>query len=276
MTTAIQGLSAIADRYDAVLCDVWGVIHNGVESFAPACEALIRFGETRGPIVLISNAPRPASAVHSQLRQLHVPDAAWQGFVTSGDATRALLAAYAPGPVFRIGPERDLPLYEGLGLVFSDLESARVIGCAGLFDDEIETAEDYREILRRAKTRNLPFICANPDRVVQRGARLIPCAGAVADVYTELGGEVLMAGKPYAPTYDLALTEASRLAGGPVDRARVLCIGDGIPTDVKGANDQGLDCLFVTGGIHGADEDPHALLAAAGAHAAYSLEALRW
>jgi len=275
MTQPIAGLSAIADRYDVLLCDVWGVIHNGVASFPAACEALVRFGETRGPVVLISNAPRPASAVHAQLRQLGVPDAAWSGFVTSGDATRALLSARAPGPVFRIGPERDAPLYDGLDLAFADLEGANVISCAGLFDDESETAEDYRAMLTRGVERGLTFICANPDRVVHRGSRLIPCAGALADIYAELGGEVLMAGKPYGPTYDLAMAEAARLAARPVERARVLCVGDGIPTDIAGANGQGLDCLFVTGGIHG-DEDSDALLAQAGAHAAYSISGLRW
>ena len=275
MTQPLSGLSAIADRYDAVLCDVWGVLHNGREAFPVPCDALSRFGAARGPVVLISNAPRPAVAVHDQLRGLGVPPAAWSGFVTSGDATRALLAARAPGPVFALGPERDRPLYDGLGLAFAPLGEAAFICCTGLFDDEAETAEDYRAVLTDAAGRDLEFICANPDLVVHRGEQLIPCAGAIADLYAQLGGKVLMAGKPFAATYDLALAEIDRLAGRTVDKARVLAIGDGVGTDVLGANRQGLDCLFITGGIHGGQAADQ-VLAQAGAHAAYAMPGLCW
>jgi HAD superfamily hydrolase (TIGR01459 family) len=275
MTEPLSGLSAVADRYDAILCDVWGVIHNGREAFPGPCEALSRFAETRGPVVLISNAPRPAVAVHDQLRDLGVPRSAWSGFVTSGDATRALLAAREPGPVFALGPDRDLPLYDGLGLTFAPLEEAAFICCTGLFDDETETAEDYRDAMTAAAARGLEFICANPDLVVHRGERLIPCAGAIAALYEQLGGKVLMAGKPFPATYDLALAEAARLLGRPVDRSRILAIGDGVGTDVLGANRQGLDCLFITGGIHGGQEADE-VLAKAGAHAAYAMTGLGW
>ena len=275
MTQPLSGLSAIADRYDAVLCDVWGVLHNGREAFPVPCDALSRFGAARGPVVLISNAPRPAVAVHDQLRGLGVPPAAWSGFVTSGDATRALLAARAPGPVFALGPERDRPLYDGLGLAFAPLGEAAFICCTGLFDDEAETAADYRAVLTDAAGRDLEFICANPDLVVHRGEQLIPCAGAIADLYAQLGGKVLMAGKPFAATYDLALAEIDRLAGRTVDKARVLAIGDGVGTDVLGANRQGLDCLFITGGIHGGQAADQ-VLAQAGAHAAYAMPGLCW
>jgi HAD superfamily hydrolase (TIGR01459 family) len=276
MPTPISGLSSIAHRYDAVLCDVWGVIHNGRESFPAACEALSVFQQQRGPVILISNAPRPSAAVHAQLDQLAVPRAAWSAFVTSGDATRALLAERAPGPVWAIGPERDAPLYDGLPLEFSGLDEAAFICCTGPFDDTTEKPEDYRARLGAAAGRGLPFICANPDRVVQRGDELIYCAGALADLYADLGGEVIMAGKPYPATYDLALKEAGRLLGRPVDRSRILCIGDGIGTDVKGANNQNLDCLFVTGGIHAAEGEPADLLERAQAHAAWRLAHLSW
>ena len=281
----IADLHAVADRYDAVLCDVWGVIHNGVESFPAACAALARFGRERGPVVLLSNSPRPSDDVTGQLRALGVPDESWSGFVTSGDATRAELSARAPGPVWAIGPERDGVLYEGLGLAFAGPGEAAFVCCTGLVDDERETPDDYRAALAVAAGRGLAMICANPDRVVQRGDRLIPCGGALADVYAELGGgEVVMAGKPFAPIYALALAEAERLAGRPLDPARVLCIGDGLPTDVAGANARGLDLLFVAGGIHAAEVlgadgrlDPAltaALLGAAGAHARYALPRL--
>jgi HAD superfamily hydrolase (TIGR01459 family) len=247
-----ERLSALRDRYDIVLCDVWGVIHNGVQSFPQACDALTQWGAKVGPVVLISNAPRPSADVVSQLDGLGVPRAAWSGFVTSGDATRDLLAARAPGKVWRIGPDRDAPLYAGFDLDLTGApEDADFIGCSGLYDDETEIPEDYRDRLAVAAKRGLTFICANPDRVVQRGDKLIFCGGALADLYESLGGEVIMAGKPFAPIYDLAIAKAAALTGKPVDRSRVLCIGDGIITDVLGAENQKLACLFIAKGIHG-------------------------
>jgi HAD superfamily hydrolase (TIGR01459 family) len=247
-----ERLSALRDRYDIVLCDVWGVIHNGVQSFPEACDALTQWGANVGPVVLISNAPRPSDDVVSQLDGLGVPRAAWSGFVTSGDATRALLAERAPGKVWRIGPDRDAPLYAGFDLdLTGTCENADFIGCSGLYDDETEIPEDYRDRLATAAKRGLTFICANPDRVVQRGDKLIFCAGALADLYESLGGEVIMAGKPFAPIYDLAIAKAQALTGKPVDRSRVLCVGDGVITDVLGAENQKLACLFIAKGIHG-------------------------
>ena len=282
----VSRLSEIADRYDVLLCDVWGVIHNGRESFPEACAALATFAKERGPVVLISNAPRPSADVLPQLDALGVPRAAWQAFVSSGDATRVLLAERAPGPAWAIGPARDAPLYADLGLDFSGPEDAAFISCTGPEDDERETPEDYRARLELCARRGLTMICANPDRVVQRGDRLIYCGGALADLYAGLDGPVLMAGKPYAPIYDLCIAEAEDLVGRPVDRARILCVGDGIPTDVKGAADQGLDCLFIASGIHGAETlgadgrpDPAltaALLAREGAHAPLTMGMLTW
>jgi HAD superfamily hydrolase (TIGR01459 family) len=281
----ISGLSAVADRYDVLLSDVWGVIHNGRESFPAACEALARWRAERGPVILISNSPRPSSAVHDQLDQLGVPRAAWSAFVSSGDATRILLSGRAPGPAWAIGPERDGTLYEGLDLAFAGPQDAAFISCTGPVDDEIEGPDDYEERFRLTVARGLPMICANPDIVVQRGDRLIYCGGALAQRYVELGGEVVMAGKPYAPIYDLCLGEAQVLLGKPLDRARVLCIGDAVATDAKGANDQGLDVLFVASGIHGAETigadgvdaaAVESLLARDGAHATYAIADLAW
>jgi HAD superfamily hydrolase (TIGR01459 family) len=246
MLSLPAGLSELTDQYDALLCDVWGVIHNGRESFPDALDALVRWKVERGPVVLISNAPRPSLAIHSQLEHLKVPRESWTAFVTSGDATRALLHERAPGPVWTIGPARDAPLYDGLGLAFADAEDAAFVSVTGPYDDTVETPEDYRGRFEIAVERGLEMICANPDRVVQRGDQLIYCGGALADLYEDMGGKVLMAGKPYAPIYDLALHEA-----GDTPKNRVLCIGDGVITDVKGADDQGLDCLFIAKGIHG-------------------------
>ena len=254
MTTphALNGLSDIAPDYDILLCDVWGVIHNGRESWPAACEALIQFNRDHGHVVLISNSPRPASDVVAQLDGLGVPREAWKAFVTSGDATRAELAKRADGAAWIIGPDRDAPLYEGLGLtVAQGAGDAAFISVTGPNDDSVETPEDYRARLDPAVARDLEMICANPDRIVQRGDQIIYCGGALADLYESMGGRVTMAGKPFGPIYALALAEAERLMGGAVDRSRVLCIGDGVITDVLGANQQALDCLFFAQGIHG-------------------------
>jgi HAD superfamily hydrolase (TIGR01459 family) len=236
-------------------------------------------------VVLISNAPRPSHSVLPQLDMLAVPREAWSAFVTSGDATRLLLGGKAPGPVWTIGPDRDAPLYEGLGLEYADAGAAAFISVTGPHDDEVETAEDYRERFVQALARRLPLICANPDIVVQRGDRLIPCGGALAQLYEAMGGEVIMAGKPHAPIYGLSLGEAEAILGHAVDRSRVLCIGDAVVTDVRGANSQGLDVLFVASGIHGAEtigpdgvnaQAVEDLLAKDGAQATYAIADLVW
>jgi HAD superfamily hydrolase (TIGR01459 family) len=283
----ISGLSGIISSYDAILCDVWGVIHNGRESFAAACDALSRAQSEAGvPVVLVSNAPRPSRDVVPQLHALMVPDHAWAGFVTSGDATVAELRRRAPGPVWTIGPERDEPLYGGLDLIRADVHAASFISVTGLFDDVTETPEDYREALTIAAARDLPLVCANPDRVVQRGDKMIYCAGALADLYETLGGKAVMAGKPYSPIYELALAEVAKLLDRPADRRRILAIGDGLITDVAGAQGQAIDCLFVTDGIHAGDvrdadgevslDRIRSLLQAQGLVAAHAIPHLVW
>jgi HAD superfamily hydrolase (TIGR01459 family) len=285
--SVLNGLSDVAANYDVLLCDVWGVIHNGRESFPRAVEALVEFRERRGPVVLVSNAPRPSRDVVPQLRALKVPDECWSAFVTSGDATRTELAKRRPGPAWAVGPARDAPLYEGLGLDMVETpEGAAFISCTGLFDDEVETPEDFRERLTACAARGLEMVCANPDRVVQRGDKMIYCAGALADLYEELGGKVVMAGKPYGPIYTLARDAAEKCAGRHVETARILAVGDGVPTDVKGANAEGLDLLFIAAGIHARDaQGPDGkldgtraaeMLRRADAHARYALNELCW
>ncbi|HXA40384.1 MAG TPA: TIGR01459 family HAD-type hydrolase [Phenylobacterium sp.] len=282
---SVPSLSQLAPRYDALLCDVWGVIHNGRESFPAACAALARFRAERGPVVLISNAARPHAPVIEQLDALGVPREAWSHIVTSGDATRVLLAERAPGPAWLIGVDRDAPLYEGLGLETSDLAGAKFVSVTGPYDDENDEPGDYRDRFLEAVGRDLEMVCANPDLVVQRGDRLIYCGGALAQLYESLGGRVAMAGKPYAAIYELSLAKAAEALGRPVDPARVLCIGDGLPTDVRGANARGLDVLFVASGIHGAETiGPDGLNAAAvadllrqdGLSATYAVADLVW
>ncbi len=283
----IAGLSEIASNYDALLCDVWGVIHNGREHFPAACEALARFRREVGPVVLLSNAPRPAEAVKPQLRAVGVPDEAWSAYVSSGDATLAELIPRAPGPAWAIGPERDLSLYEGVGLDLAEgPEDAAFISCTGFTHEETEVPDDYRDRLTVAKARGLTMVCANPDLVVHIGDHLAYCAGALAQLYAELGGEVVMAGKPHAPIYRVGLAAVARGLGRAPDRSRLLCIGDGIGTDVKGANAQDLPCLFIAGGIHGSEAVDHrgeldgpkveSLLARQGAWCDYGIPRLVW
>jgi HAD superfamily hydrolase (TIGR01459 family) len=279
-------LSDVAPAYDVLLCDIWGVVHNGMDAFPLACAALEQWRQRRGPVILISNSPRPAPGVVEQLDALGVPRTAWSDIVTSGDVTRTLLEARAPGPAWRIGPERDAPLYEGLGLAFSDVDHAAFIACTGPFDDEVETPEDYRTVLTSAAARGLEMICANPDLRVQRGERLIYCGGALAALYEALGGRVTMAGKPFAPIYDMSLARARGLLGGGLDRRRVLAIGDGLATDVAGARAQSLDMLFIAAGVHAADaldsagrldmDAVAATLTADGAAPRYAMHQLVW
>ena len=252
--------SALAPHYDAVLSDVWGVVHNGVASFPAACQALTRFREKGGSVVLISNAPRPGNQVVRLLDHLNVPHATYDGIMTSGDVTRAEVARRAGEKVFLIGPERDHTIFTGLDAPFASAEEAKYVVCTGLFDDEVETPDSYRDLLAQLRARNLFFLCANPDIVVERGHKLVYCAGALADAYAGLGGEVYYAGKPHRPLYDLALAEIAKAHGSVPPLERVLAIGDSVRTDLKGAHDLGVDCLFVTAGIHaeelGQRDDP--------------------
>lgn len=246
----IDHFSLFAAGYDVVLCDVWGVVHNSIVSFPEACEALRRFRAGGGTVVLVTNAPRPGAEVLRFIGRLGVPEEAYDGIVSSGDVTRAYVSDHLDQSVFRIGPPRDAPIYQGLPVKFAPLESADYVVCSGLFDDENETAEDYRDLLGKMRARDLFMLCANPDVVVERGDRLITCAGAIADLYRSLGGEVLYAGKPYRPLYDQALATAARARGRETPLARVLAIGDSVRTDLAGAAALGVDCLFIVAGIH--------------------------
>jgi HAD superfamily hydrolase (TIGR01459 family) len=252
--------STLASAYDVVLSDVWGVVHNGLAAWPDACEALARYRAQGGTVVLISNAPRPGEGVMRHLDRLMVPREAYDAIVTSGDVTRAVMAKRAGEPMFHVGPERDLGIFAGLDAPQAPIEEAAYVVCTGPVNDEVETPEDYRDLLDRMRARSLFMLCGNPDLVVERGDRLVYCAGAIADLYREMGGEVLYAGKPYRPIYDQALAKAAALRGGDTPHTRVLAIGDSVRTDLKGAADLGIDVLFVTSGIHaeelGGRDDP--------------------
>jgi len=245
-----ERLSTLASGYDAVLSDVWGVVHNGVAATAAACDALKRFREAGGTVMLITNAPRPGAVVVHFIDKVGVPHDAYDGIVSSGDVTRAVMAARPDKSVFPIGPERDLPIFEGLGLSFVPLERADYVVCTGLRNDEVETPDTYRAELGELRRRKMFMLCGNPDLVVERGEKLVYCAGSIADLYRSLGDEVLYAGKPHRPIYELAMARIAKLRGAAPPLKRVLAIGDSVRTDLKGATDFGIDCLFVTAGIH--------------------------
>ncbi len=250
MSDFIERFATVAGDYDVLLCDVWGVMHNGLAAYAPACEALMRFRASGGTAILITNAPRPGTAVVRALDRFGVPHDAYDAITSSGDVTRAIVETRLNETVFHLGPQRDLPIFAGLDVTFAPVERADYVVCSGLFDDTVETPDSYREMLAVMRGRSLFMVCANPDIVVERGETLVYCAGALAEAYAARGGEVLYCGKPHAPIYQAALARAAALRGAAAPLSRVLAIGDSVRTDLKGAAAIGLDSLFVTSGIH--------------------------
>jgi HAD superfamily hydrolase (TIGR01459 family) len=242
--------SALAPGYEVLLSDVWGVVHNGAEAFPHACDALMRARKGGAAVVLITNAPRPSPVVARQLDKLGVLRAVYDAIVSSGDVTLAVIEARPGQSLFHLGPDRDRSIFTGLEPRLVPLERADYVVCTGLDNDEVETPEDYRARLEIMLARKLFMVCGNPDVVVERGPRLVYCAGAIADLYATMGGEVLYAGKPYRPIYDMALAKAEAVTGRKVTTGRMLAIGDSVRTDFTGAREIGVDFLFVTSGIH--------------------------
>ena len=283
---ALRGLSEIADRYDVLLCDVWGVVHDGVAAHPTAAAALSAFRAKGGVVVLITNAPRPAPPLVAMLDRLAVPRTAWDRLISSGDATRVMIEPYRGRTIHHVGPPtEDDALYEGLNVVRGAAEDAEVVVVTDL-DTDADTPGMYRERIALWLDRKLPMICANPDKVVEVGGSLIYCGGALGDLYAELGGEVIMAGKPFKPIYEQAWALAEAAAGRALDRSRAMAIGDSVRTDATGAAAFGIDLLFVSGSIHaeelhpdGQAADPQAvadLVAPSGARMAGFMPRLAW
>ncbi|MCF4097766.1 TIGR01459 family HAD-type hydrolase [Maritalea mediterranea] len=242
------GLSDLINHYDALFCDVWGVLHNGRLGHKTAIDALRDAKAMGKAVILVTNAPRPSSEIAAEIAELGVTTDIYDAIVTSGDATRDLIRPYEGQSLFRLGPESDGALFEGIAVQFGPLDKAQAIICTDL--EYGRTPEDYSKEVLDWKRRGLPFICANPDKVVEVGDELIYCGGALADVYEQAGGEVRLAGKPYAPIYQRATRLAAEKLGEDPAPNRTLAIGDSIRTDATGAAQMGYDFLFISGSIH--------------------------
>lgn len=264
MAEIIETLDRIAGQYDVLYCDLWGCIHDGLKLFAPAVAALQRFRAGGGAVVLMTNAPRTRGAVQRRLDRMGLPGDAWDVIVSSGDATQeAMLTGMAGRRLWHLGPDKDEDLFADIPDWLKDqppiervsLEAAEGIICTGPFDEFNETPEDYRGRFLSAKARDLLMLNANPDLVVDVGETRIPCGGALAALYEEMGGRAMSFGKPHPPIYDLA---RRRLAerGITYDNDHVLALGDGILTDIAGARSEGVDALFITGGLEAARFGP--------------------
>ena len=250
MPLIITNAGDLFSSYNVLFCDVWGVVHNGRTAYEEGCEALHRFRQGGGTVILVSNAPRRAAVVADVLAEKNVPEHCWDAIVPSGDQAVAFAAQNAISKVHHIGPDRDLDVFDESGLERVALEDSEAMFCTGLVRDREETGEDYRERLAFALERGQMLICANPDLVVDVGGTLLPCAGAIAKVYEDMGGKVFWAGKPFNTAYEAALEKATELRGGAIEKSRILAIGDSVRTDIAGAVGFGIDALFIGQGIH--------------------------
>lgn len=242
-------------RYPVWFVDIWGVVHNGERPFAATVDVLAKHREHGGTVILVSNSPRSEKGVTYQLDEIGVRKDAYDGAVTSGDVTQSLMLAEPTGKLFHLGPQRDLSLFEGLKVARVSQQEAGAIICTGLYHDDRETPDDYVGLLAQLRARNLPMICANPDKIARKGDLLMYCAGALAEAYQNIGGIVQMAGKPYAPIYERALAKAAAVRGAAVAKSQVLAIGDGPETDILGAANQGFPVVYVSGGVRDHVED---------------------
>ena len=255
MTQIITSLAEISDRYDALFCDLWGCVHDGLTPFDEAIAAMQAFRVKGGTVMLVTNAPRPHEPVRRQLESIGVPEDAYDGIATSGDSARAAMFSGAVGEnVYFIGQPQDQVFFSPLELIENPVtitqvpvEEADGIVCCGPFDS-LADLEVMRPQFLLAKNKGLKLLCANPDIVVDRGDTREWCAGALAQLYTELGGESLYFGKPHPPIYDLARRRLDAL-GKSIPDYRILCVGDGVLTDIDGALSEELDSLFITGGL---------------------------
>ena len=273
----IKNFQDIADNYDALICDVWGVIHNGRELFEGVNDCLVKFRSKQKPVVLLSNAPRPSKYIERMLNQLGLDRKSFNEIVTSGDMTMSVLnESHYGSKCYHIGPDRDLNIFDGVNVSRVSFDEADFLFVTGLFDDETEDENSYSSILDEAKKRNLKLICANPDIVVQRGEKLIPCAGAIAKKYEEIGGKAINIGKPFSPIFDKAVNLIKGINEN--QNPRIIVIGDGLETDIKGANILKMDSLLVLGGLFASESERNIIevLKKKNIFPSYYTEELKW
>ncbi len=259
MTQIIKHLSEVHDQYDALFVDLWGCVHNGVTPFEAAVSALQDYRKQGGTVMLLTNAPRHRSSVAIQLEKIGVAADCYDDITTSGDSARAAMFRGAVGrKVYFIGQPHDVSFFDPLKIIENPvditqvpLDQAEGIVCCGPVDPLADPDVNRSDFLY-AKQRGLKLLCANPDIVVDRGEHREWCAGALAKLYTEMGGESLYFGKPHPPIYDLARRRLDAL-GRDIPDSRILCIGDGVLTDVQGAMGEDLDSLFISGGLAAAE-----------------------
>jgi HAD superfamily hydrolase (TIGR01459 family) len=254
-------MKSLSADYPVWLCDIWGVVHNGLKGYEAAAHALSQHRKQGGIVILVTNAPRISQDVQRQLHDLRIPPQSYDRVVTSGDVTQTLVKDQAKGKVYHLGPPRDLSMFAGQSVKKVPLAEAHAVLCTGLVNDDVETPDDYADLLSRMKKLKLPMICANPDKIVRKGNRLLYCAGSLAEKYSDMGGTVLMAGKPYEPIYNLALQIAGTIAGREIEKSKVLAIGDGPETDIKGAADFGISVVLVANGVTDSSDGLEATLA---------------
>ena len=276
----LTSVASLGPTADAWICDIWGVLHNGVTPFLPAAVAARRFRAQGGIVCLLSNAPRPHGSVIAQMTEIGVPTDAYDFVVTSGDLTRRLIAERSDKRLFHLGPPKDAPIFDGLDVEFIGPERAEFVICSGYYNDDVETPDDYKDMLAGLKANDALMVCANPDIFVERGDRLVYCAGALAEAYEKIGGRVIYAGKPHLPAYHMATEAIGRLKGGAIAKGRILAVGDGLRTDMAGAANFGIRSLFIASALHAKGPLDATVLAELFADAAArpvgAMDGLRW
>ena len=252
MNITISKLGKLADissNYDGILSDIWGVVHNGLIPNEQAVAALVKYRASGGRVVLVTNASRTYDYVKKMLDEMGVNEKAYDAIVSSGDVTRKYIARYKGEIVHHVGPPYDHPVFAGLGIIKGEAKNAKVIVTTGLYNDD-DSLEIYEKHLQQWRELELPMICTNPDKVVEIGNKLYYCAGALADLYLQMGGEVILAGKPNSPIYMAAFAEFKRVNDKEIPHNKILAIGDSVRTDAIGAAKHNLDFLFISGSIH--------------------------
>lgn len=246
----LPSIAPLATTAQAWISDIWGVLHNGREAFPSAGEACVRFRRGGGTVVLVTNAPYSAAEIAGMLDRLGVPRDAYDAIVSSGEVTRDLIRPWTGRPVYHLGPDRYLSAFDGLDMRFADAETGEVVVCSGLLNDDTETLADYAKLLARLRERDLELICVNPDLVVERGDRIVYCAGTLAEAYEALGGRVAYAGKPHPPIYDRARRTIDQIRGTAVPSTEIIAIGDSVRTDMRGAAKAGVRAVFIASALH--------------------------